>query len=130
VLREYARIAFFDLADLYDAEGNLLPLDQLPIDARRAITSIETEELFDRDRGTKTPIGGLRKIRFANKVSALDALAKHLGMLKNRESGEPQGKLSLEDARMLLEMWEQRAQEAQERAKVLEFTTAALDEGA
>jgi len=84
VLREYMRIAFLDPAQLYDAVGNLLPIKEMPADARRALSGIEVEEVYDFERGSKTQVATLRKVRFATKQGALDALAKHLGILKDR----------------------------------------------
>ncbi len=81
VLKEYARLAFADIAKAYGADGNLLPVPQMPEDIRRALTGVEITELY----GDGEPIGHLKKVRFAPKVSALDSLARHLGMFS--ESG-------------------------------------------
>jgi hypothetical protein len=48
----------------------------MPEDIRRALASVEVTELF----GDGKVIGQIKKVRFAQKVSALDSLAKHLGM--------------------------------------------------
>jgi hypothetical protein len=53
--------------------------------ARRALTGLEGEEPFEFQRGSKNRIGKLHKIRFAGKMDALDSLAKHLGMLHDRQ---------------------------------------------
>lgn len=45
--REIARMAYVDIADLFDDRNCLLPLRQMPEDARRAIVSVETEEIYD-----------------------------------------------------------------------------------
>src|SRR5208283_6034517 len=37
VLKEYARLAFADLAQAYGADGNLLPVPKMPEDIRRAL---------------------------------------------------------------------------------------------
>jgi phage terminase small subunit len=79
VLREYARIAFADIAQAYDADGNLLPVQQMPEDIRRVLTGVEIAELFNEGE----QIGRLKKVRFAPKVPALDSLAKHLGMFQD-----------------------------------------------
>jgi phage terminase small subunit len=109
VLREQMRIAFMDPAQLFDADGNLLPINRMPVDARRAITGIEVEEIYDYDRGTKTRVGTLRKVRFANKQPALDSLTKHLGILREPAGSDGERKLALDDLRQLLQMWEERA---------------------
>jgi hypothetical protein len=49
--REIARLAYVDISQFYDADGRLLALHLIPEDARRAIVSVETEELFEFEEG-------------------------------------------------------------------------------
>jgi hypothetical protein len=51
----------------------------MPEDIRRASTAVEIRELYGDDKR----IGQLKKVRFAQKVSALDSLAKYLGMFQD-----------------------------------------------
>ena len=83
VLKEYARIAFADIAQAYDGDGNLLPVSKMPEDIRRALAGVEITELY----GDSEQIGQLKKIRFAQKVSALDSLARYLGMFSEGSNG-------------------------------------------
>ncbi|MGC2495048.1 terminase small subunit [Candidatus Binatus sp.] len=87
VLKEYARIAFADIAQAYDEGGNLLPVLKMPEDIRRALSGIEITEIF----GKEGVIGQSKKVRFAQKVSALDSLAKHLGMFASESAGSGSG---------------------------------------
>ena len=41
VIQELACIAFFDVEDIYDDQGNMRPLSEIPEEARRAIVSID-----------------------------------------------------------------------------------------
>jgi phage terminase small subunit len=84
VLREFACLAFLDPAKLFNAQGELLPIREMPEDARRALAGIEIEELFEYERGSRSQVGNLRKIRLTSKLGALETLAKHLGMLRER----------------------------------------------
>jgi hypothetical protein len=63
---------FLDPATRFDESGTLPAIREMPVDARRAITGIGVEALFDFHCSTKMQVGVLRKIRFANKVLALD----------------------------------------------------------
>jgi phage terminase small subunit len=83
-INEYARIAYLDPAAFFDAQGRLLPIAQMPEDARRAVASMEVEELFAGSGDERRRVGRLHKVRFASKVAALDSLAKHLGMFVDR----------------------------------------------
>ena len=80
VLREYSEIAFLDIRQAFDAEGNLKPIQDFPESLARAISGIETEERFT--LGVHT--GRIHKIRVTNKLGALDSIAKHLGMFVER----------------------------------------------
>ena len=82
VLRELARIAFFDIGEMLRPDGSMIPLDKMDEDARRAIAGIEIVELGeDRDGNS---LGQLRKIKIADKLVALDRLARHLGLLNDK----------------------------------------------
>jgi Terminase small subunit len=82
VLKEYARIAFADIAQAYDGESNFLPVAKMPEDIRRALAGVEITDLY----GDGEQIGQLKKVRFAQKVPALDSLARYLGMFRSAPS--------------------------------------------
>ncbi|MGC2758905.1 MAG: hypothetical protein WA217_20370, partial [Candidatus Binatus sp.] len=64
-----------------------LPVPQMPEDLRRALTGVEITELY----GDGKAIGQLKKVRFTQKVPALDSLAKHLGMFASESAGSGSG---------------------------------------
>ena len=78
VLKELAAIAFPDPGQFFDEHGNLLPMDAVPAEARRALRSLKVQELFDPATGEQ--IGRLCKLVFRNKVAALKKLGQYLGM--------------------------------------------------
>lgn len=90
--REIARLAYVDISQFYDTNGLLLPLHLIPEDARRAILSVESEELFDfsdeedvrrRLDEAEVAIGALLGAVQAMKGEAIPAaLALPLGQLK------------------------------------------------
>ena len=65
---EMACIGHFDPAELYDADGNLIPLHQLPEHVRRAISGVSA--------------AGRAEYKFWDKVAALNAIGKHLGVFE------------------------------------------------
>jgi len=67
VLRELARIAFFDVRRLFRANGSLTPLSELSEDDAAAISGVDVRK-------------GVLKLRFANKLQALDLLGRWLKM--------------------------------------------------
>lgn len=83
VVRELASIAFLDPIDLFEDDGSLRLIHNMPESARRAVAGIEVTEIFDGAEGEqKQAIGLLKKIRIVPKVDALNMLCKHLGMFE------------------------------------------------
>jgi len=74
VLRELARLAYYDPGKLYDADGMRLPVHRLDEDTRRAVVSVEDETIGAPGPGMKRS----QKIRMAEKGANLERLGKHL----------------------------------------------------
>jgi phage terminase small subunit len=93
VLTELARIAFLDPAYAYDEIGQLIPIKEMPENVRRAISKVKIFEQFSGRGEERELIGFIKEVEFAPKKSALDTLAKHLGLLPERlEHSGPEGK--------------------------------------
>jgi len=79
IVRNLAGMMRFDIADLYDDDGKLLPLRQMPLEARQMINQLDTDELFDFIDGEKVFKGYSKKIKTYSKLDAVEKLMKHLG---------------------------------------------------
>lgn len=77
VLAEIAHFAHADPLDIVDANGKLKALKDIPESARRAIRSIEIEELFAGSGENRVQIGELKKITFWDKPKGLELLGKN-----------------------------------------------------
>lgn len=75
VLQEYARIAFTDIRDFYDENGNLKEVINLNDDAAAALSGIEIEEIIIAGKS----VGTLRKVKRWDKKGALDSICKMMG---------------------------------------------------
>jgi phage terminase small subunit len=62
---EVWRMALVDPAQFYDDEGNLRPIKEVPIEARRALAGFEELEQYDKEGVSR---GVLRKVKFATKA--------------------------------------------------------------
>ena len=97
VLQEYARLAFFDIRNIYDENGNLISIKSLSDDTAAAIAGVEvSQEITKTEKKTKT-VNNTVKVKIANKILALDSIAKHLGMFeKDNAQKQPPPAISLE----------------------------------
>jgi phage terminase small subunit len=87
VLKETARIAFFDVANCFGENGALLDVRTIPEDTRRALSSVEVVEM---SQGPDSLPLYVKKIRVSDKNVALERAFKHLGLF--REDNEQLGK--------------------------------------
>jgi phage terminase small subunit len=86
VLKELARIAFFDIRKLYHADGSLKRPDELDDDAAAVLSGIDVTEMG----GNDGPVTLTKKAKVFDKTAALTLAMRHLGMLKDKveHSGE------------------------------------------
>jgi phage terminase small subunit len=78
VVQELCKIGFVNPQDLYDSDGRLKSPTELHPNVAGAIAEI-TEEMVGFDTKTEKPLIK-RKYKFHSKESALDKLARHLGL--------------------------------------------------
>lgn len=75
IVEEMARVAFFDIRNLLNSDGSLVPIKQLSNDAAAAIAGIDIVQIGNSEVG----IGHVLKYKFPDKNKALENLAKMLG---------------------------------------------------
>lgn len=79
VLKRLAAEAEADIADLYDDDGNLLPVKEWPLIWRQGLVAgVEVEELFEGRGEDRVHIGHLRKVRLSDRVRRLELIGKHV----------------------------------------------------
>lgn len=88
VEEELARVAFMDPRSVFDEQGRLLAIGDMPENARRALASIEVEELFEGRGEDRKHVGTLRKVKFWSKTEALRLGFQRLGALVDRHEVE------------------------------------------
>jgi len=76
-----------DLADLFDENGNLLPIHELPLDAQKLVdsfevkvTSVEREEYTDDDGyvlADETTVTSVAKVKLASRLKVLTQIGNH-----------------------------------------------------
>ena len=85
VLREYARIAFFDPRKLFREDGSPKPIEELDADTAAALAGLEVREEFEGTGQDRAFTGYTKKYRLANKMGALNSLAKYMRLFDTRQ---------------------------------------------
>lgn len=79
VLEELDKIARFEISDIMDEKGGMLPVHLWGPEARASISSIEVEEIFAGRGAARIKVGELKKVKLHSKISALDSIRDTLG---------------------------------------------------
>lgn len=82
IVQELACMAFLDIADLYNDDGSLKQLSEMPEEARRALEGIEVDELFDGFGQDREHVGRTKKLKVASKRAALQLLGETMALFK------------------------------------------------
>jgi phage terminase small subunit len=79
VLERLFQEAVADIADIYDDNNNLLPVDQWPLIWRQGLVQgIETDELWEGMGEDRRQIGVTRKIRLDSRIRRVELIGKHV----------------------------------------------------
>jgi len=81
-LEELRRVASSDISRFFDARGNLKPLDQVALEDRATIASIEV--VLKNTAAGDGKMERVVKIRLKDKMRALKMAMKHFGLLPPR----------------------------------------------
>lgn len=83
VIKELARIGYTDIRDLFDDNGRLLPVKQLPEDVARAVSSIKV--VTNRIPGTDpVEVEHTVEVKFWDKKGGLELLGRYLKMYTDK----------------------------------------------
>ena len=94
IVREMARLAFFNVKNMFDDFGNPLPVSMLNDDVAAAINGIDVAAIGNNDVG----IGQVMKYKIPDKNKSLENLAKMLGYMDRDRTREQSGTERLIDA--------------------------------
>ncbi len=80
IMKEYERVAFSDIRELYDDEGRPLAPHELGDDAAAAVAGFEYTQITG-DEGEV--IGSVGKVKMINKTQPLNALSQMFGLIES-----------------------------------------------
>ena len=99
VIRETAKLAFFDIRKMFDKDGKPLDISNLDDDTAAALVGLDVQDVYEFNNDEKQFIGYVKKYKMADKLKALELLGKRFG------TWEPQNKqqTAVEDLTALAE---------------------------
>ncbi len=87
VLLEYAKIAFFDPRKLFQDNGQPKDITTLDDDTAGALAGLDVLEEYEGRGRDREFVGYTKKYKIADKLRALEALGKHLGLF-DKDGGD------------------------------------------
>lgn len=78
ILRELLRIATSDLGLIFNPEGGIKPIHEIPEEVRRAMSGIDVEEIWEGRGEDRYQSGVIKKVKFWDKPKAIELLGKKL----------------------------------------------------
>lgn len=83
LLTELRRVAYADMRSIFDADGKLLPIKDLPDDVAATLASVEIERRTE-GHGEDAEVYHVHKVKRWDKLKAVEMLMKHLNLLVDR----------------------------------------------
>lgn len=84
VLVELARLAFFDVRKLFNADGSPKSLSELDDETAAVIAGLEVTEIYEGSGEDRRFVGHVKRYKLADKNAALVSAMRHLGMFNDR----------------------------------------------
>jgi phage terminase small subunit len=85
VMQEIARLAFFDVAKLFEDDGSLKRIKDIDEDTRSVIAGLEVTEIFDGAQGEQRHVIGLmKKVKLSDRRAALDMLMRYHALYQDK----------------------------------------------
>jgi len=90
VLQEAARIALIDIGPAFTEDNTLKDIHDMPVDIRRAISSVKITELYSGDGEERELSGYTKEVKFWSKDKQIEILMRHLGLFlaDNKQQGQ------------------------------------------
>jgi len=87
VALEMARLAFYDIGNVYHSDGSLKDIHEIDEDTRRAIQSVKVTKQKERSKGARSTIRiqeYLEEYKMADKAKYLEMLGRYLTMFHDK----------------------------------------------
>lgn len=88
VIQELSTIAFSDIRGLFDKDGKLRPVHELPDDVAKALSSIEVTRERTIKGAETTTHEAVTKLKTWDKTKALEMLGRHLALWQDKHGSD------------------------------------------
>jgi len=97
LVQSMAGMVRFDLSTIYNPDGSLMGIHDMPETARRMISEMESFDEFEGRGENKVKVGISRKVKIIDKLAAIEKLMKHLGGYeKDNTQKAPTGPMAIQ----------------------------------
>ncbi|MFA5154432.1 MAG: terminase small subunit [Clostridia bacterium] len=83
-ISEIYHLISFDPNEVFNEDGTLKLIKDIPRNIRKAISSIEVDEIWEGRGKDREQIGETKKIKFWDKTRTIELLSKHLKLLSDK----------------------------------------------
>lgn len=84
VLKELAKLGFFDARKFFDDVGKPLDISALDDNTAACISGMDVQDVYEGDGEEKEFVGYIKKYKLTDKIKALELIGRHLGMFKDK----------------------------------------------
>jgi phage terminase small subunit len=84
VMQEYAKLGFFDPRNLFRPDGSPKEISELDDETAAALAGLDVQEVYEGSGEDRKFVGYTKKYKLTDKKSALDSIAKCLGMFVDK----------------------------------------------
>ena len=93
VLKELAKVGFFDIRRLFDDSGKPLDITGLDNETAACIVGLEVMDIYEGTGDDKEFVGYIKKYKLSDKLKALEMIGRHLGMFKDKMDIQHRGQI-------------------------------------
>jgi phage terminase small subunit len=122
VLKHNAEILQADIADIIEDDGTYKPIKQWPKIWRQMLNGVDVQDLFEGSGKEREKVGEVVKIKFIDRLKALEMIGKHVEVQafneKHTHDHNHQGEIGVNTNQIAGDVYEEMVKRERERRAV------------